>query len=70
MDTIDTSTIPADILDDARLVAEAVAAGKPIPLEVVRRVRADARRITQNVYEKHGMLDIAVPAIRELRDAQ
>ncbi len=70
MNTTDTSAVPADVLEDAKLIAECVAAGKPIPPEVARRVQEEARRITQAVYEKHGLLDIAVPAIRELRDAE
>ena len=70
MSPTDTNVVPPDVLDDAKLIAECVAAGKPIPPQVVRRVREDARRITQAVYEKHGFLDIAVPAIRELRDAE
>jgi hypothetical protein len=35
--------------------------------EVVRRVHEDALKITQSLYEKYGLLDIGVPAIRELR---
>ena len=59
--------IPAQVLADAQLVAECVAAGRPIPPEVVRRVHEAALKITEATYQKHGLLDIAVPAIRELR---
>ncbi len=62
-----TSQIPLDVLADARLIAECVAVGKPIPTEVVRRVREESERTTKKVYEEFGLLDIAVPAIRELR---
>ena len=42
--------------------------GKPMDLEVVRRVHERAQRIREEArYRKHGFVDIAVPAIRELR---
>ena len=61
-------SIPPEVMRDALLVAEHVAAGQPVPPEVVRRVRERAERIRREVLEKHGLLDIGVPAIRELRD--
>ncbi len=60
--------IPPEVMRDARLVAECVASGRPVPPEVVRRVRERAERIRRAVLEKHGVVDIGVPAIRELRD--
>ena len=62
-----TTGVPEDVRADARVVAECVAAGKPIPPEVARRVQEEARKITERVYRQHGLLDIGVPAIRELR---
>jgi hypothetical protein len=59
--------IPPDALADAQIVAECVAAGKPIPPEVSRRVREEAQRITARLELQYGQLDIGVPAIRELR---
>jgi hypothetical protein len=32
------------------------------------RIHAQAEMIRQEVFEKHGVLDIGVPAIRALRD--
>ena len=66
IETNDTG-VRAEVLADAQLIAECVSAGRPIPPEVVRRVREEAQRITEAIYQKHGLLDIAVPAIRELR---
>jgi hypothetical protein len=63
-----SASIPPDVMRDALLVAERVAAGQPVPPEVVRRVRERAERIRREVLAKHGVLDIGVPAIRELRD--
>ncbi len=70
MNIPNTSSVPDDVLSDAQLIAECVASGTPIPAEVVRRVREDAKRITEAVYRKHGLLDVGVPAIRELRDSE
>ncbi len=46
---------------------EHVTTGKPLDPEIYRRVRARAQRITEEIRQKHGLLDIAVPIIRELR---
>jgi hypothetical protein len=59
--------IPADVMADAQLVAECVAAGRPIPREVARRVREEAAKITARLRQEYGRLDVGVPAIRELR---
>jgi hypothetical protein len=61
------SDILSDVLADAQLVAECVAAGRPIPPEVARRVREEAEKITARLRQQYGTLDIGVPAIRELR---
>jgi len=62
-----TEPIPADVLADAQFVADCLAAGRPIPPDVVRRVRARGEQITEELRQKYGELDISVPAIRELR---
>ena len=67
MNATDTTVVPEEVLADAKLIAECVAASKPIPPEVVRRVHAEAAKITKRLFEEYGLLDIGVPAIRELR---
>jgi hypothetical protein len=71
---MDTKTpdhaIPADVLADAQIVANCVDAGKPVPSEVYRRVRERGARITQEILKMHGILNIGVPGIRELRDGE
>ena len=42
--------------------------GKADPA-VLQRIREDAERVREEVLRKHGVLDIGVPAIRELRDS-
>lgn len=66
--TISTGNIPADVLADADALIEAAMAGrKPDPI-VVHRSRERAARVTEEIRRKHGVLDIGVSAIRELRD--
>jgi hypothetical protein len=59
--------IPAEIMADAKLVAECVATGRVVPLDVARRVQERANCIRQEVLAKHGILDVGVPAIRAFR---
>ena len=65
----ESNGIPPDIMADVQTVADAVAAGKPVPPDVARRVRERAQAIRDELFHKYGVLDIGVPAIRELRDA-
>jgi hypothetical protein len=59
--------IPAEVLADAQAVADHVASGKPLDPEVVRRVQARAARVRQQILAEHGVQDIGVPILRELR---
>ena len=70
MSTTETNTVGADpqILADLDAVMERIAYGKPVGLEVSRRIRERAERITEEIRQKHGKLDIAVELIRETRD--
>jgi hypothetical protein len=63
------SNIPADVMADAVLVARCIGTGQPVPAEVADRVHSRAKRIRNEVLARHGVLDIGVPAIRELRDS-
>lgn len=62
--------IPPEIMADAQAVADHVAKREPVPAELARRVRERAEEARQEVFEKHGILDIGVPAIRELRNRE
>ena len=62
--------IPPDLLADTQAVIEHIVAGKLLDPEVARRVRERADRIREEIRQIHGILDIGVPAIRELRDGQ
>jgi hypothetical protein len=52
---------------DARIVAECLAAGKQVPAEVVRRVRERAEQARRQLLASHGVQDIGVQIIREIR---
>ena len=67
---IQTTGVPADIKADNEAVFAAFLAGKKADPEIVARVHARAEKIRDEVFRKHGYLDIAVPFIRELRDAE
>jgi hypothetical protein len=60
--------IPTDLLTDTQAIIDHVAIGKLLDPEVTRRVRERAERIREEIRQKHGVLDIGVPAIRELRN--
>ena len=60
-------TLPPGVHPDVQAVADAVAAGRPVDPEVARRVHERAVRIRDQIFRTHGLLDIGVPAIRELR---
>ena len=66
---IHAADINPAILGDVQFIADCVAAGKPIPPGVIRRVEQDADSITERLRHRYGMLDIGGPAIRGLRGA-
>jgi hypothetical protein len=55
---------------DAQSVIEHALTGKPLDPEVARRVRERSELATDLLRRKHGMLDIAVDLIREVRDQE
>jgi hypothetical protein len=67
-----TDALPTGISPDllAELEAAAAHAGRGIDdREAARKAAADMDRIRERIRQKHGVLDIGGPAIRELRDA-
>jgi hypothetical protein len=61
------TTIPTRVQADLQRAIELLMTGQCDP-EFERRIHAEAEKITQEVLEKHGILDIGVPSIRALRD--
>jgi hypothetical protein len=64
------SSIPPDIMADLEAVCRAAATGQPLDPEIRNRVRERADKVREEIFQTHGLLDIGVPAIRELRDGE
>ncbi|MBY0522199.1 MAG: hypothetical protein K2R98_02305 [Gemmataceae bacterium] len=60
--------LPADLAADTQAILDKLMTGKVVDPEVARRIRERGDRIREAILQKHGVLDIGVPAIRELRD--
>jgi hypothetical protein len=52
---------------DEKAVIDSLLSGTPLSPEVADRVHERALRIREDIRRKHGLVDIAVPAIREFR---
>jgi hypothetical protein len=63
----DTNTERTEEQEEHQAVVDKILHGKPIPPPITQRIRAKAQRITDELRRQHGLLDIGVPANRELR---
>ena len=61
--------LSAEVVAMMREAAKHAATGNGDP-NVLRRIHEEAIKIREDVLKKHGVLDLAVPAIRELRDSE
>ena len=52
---------------DNQAVLDHLMTGRPLRPDVLRRVQKRAEEIRQRIFREHGLVDIGVPAIRELR---
>ena len=52
---------------DEQAVLQAFLTGAAVAPDVAQRIQERSRRIREEVFRKQGLVDIAVPAIRELR---
>jgi len=59
--------IPADVLADAQTVAEHAATGQPLTAEVLCRVSERTDKARQRILAAHGVQNIGVQLIREIR---
>ena len=64
-----TVELPPEVLAAMEQAAHFAATGQGDPA-VLGQVHTRAGQIRAEVLQKHGLLDIAVPAVRELRDAE
>jgi hypothetical protein len=63
------TNLPPDVLADMQYAVELAMSGKRDP-DFEKRIQEEGKRIREDTFRKHGLLDIAVPAIRELRDQE
>jgi len=61
------TVVDPKILADEETVMAHFLTGARLDPEVARRVHERAQHIREEIYREHGFVDIAVPAIRELR---
>jgi hypothetical protein len=67
MEAIDKSSPQTDLEIVCRLIAE----GKRVTdRDLLNRIRERAEQATREVFEKHGVLNVAVDLIREGRDEE
>ena len=64
-----TAGIPAALMTELQGAAERTAQGVRDP-DDMRRAAASMDRLREEIRRRHGLLDIAVPARHELRDAE
>jgi hypothetical protein len=64
---MDTNFLPDELMAELRAAAKIAAQGVRDP-EAMKKARARMVQMREEIYRKHGLLDIGVPAIRELRD--
>ena len=64
---LDYSVNAPEALADEEAVMASFVSGKPLDPEIAKRVRERGRQIREEIFRQHGLLDIGVPAIRELR---
>lgn len=70
MTTLDMpQALDAEEQEETQALLDKLMHGKPIPPAIAQRMRARGDRIREETFRQHGLLDIGVPAIRELRDA-
>ncbi len=67
MATIDKPSAHADLEEVCRLIAEGK---KVVDRELLQRIQERSEKATHEVFEKHGLLNIAVDLIREGRDEE
>ena len=53
---------------DTDAIIQLLTKGKPIPTEIRDRLRSEARRISAELREEFGEMEIAAQLIRETRD--
>ena len=67
MKMIDATNAPLEVAVDGEALIDSLSSRETLSPETYRRIRERGRKVTEQLRQKYGELDIAVPAIRELR---
>ena len=68
MSTVQSNAIPPELLAEMEVAAKAAMSNVRDP-ELMRQACERMDRMREEIFKEHGILDIGVPAIRELRDS-
>jgi hypothetical protein len=68
MNTVEKTWIPPEFMAELQQAAENAAKGITDP-EEAKKACEEMDQIREQIRARHGILDIGVPAIRELRDS-
>ena len=60
--------LPLELDADTIAVIDRLTTGRPLDLATYARIRHRADQIRDEVFRNHGVLDVGVPAIREIRE--
>jgi hypothetical protein len=60
--------LDAEAQEETQAILDKLMHGKPIDPAMAQRIRDRGDRLREEIFQQHGLLDIGVPAIRELRD--
>jgi hypothetical protein len=66
---METKLLSGELMAELHKAAKIGAGGVRDP-EVLKKARERMLAMREEIYRKHGLLDIGVPAIRELRDGK
>lgn len=66
---LENTGVPRELEADTQAIIDHFVSGQDLDPETLRRIRERGDLIREEIFRKHGVLDIGVPAIRELRDA-
>jgi hypothetical protein len=58
----------AQVMADLNAVLANIGSGKPLDAVMLRRIRERSERITDEIRQKHGEINVAVDLIRETRN--
>lgn len=64
------SDMSPDLMADTQAIIEHLTTGKPLDPETYHRIRERGEHLTEEIRQKHGVIDMAVDLIREGREEE